>query len=37
VKGGPVTIVVVAAPGFAGVESSRPTDIWIPLQTSPAL
>ena len=37
VKGVPITIVGVAAPGFTGVEHSRPTDIWIPLQTNAAL
>ncbi len=36
VKGNPFTIVGVAARGFTGVEPI-PTDIWIPLQTNPAL
>jgi len=36
VKGIPLTIIGVAARGFSGVEPS-PTDIWIPLQITPAL
>jgi predicted permease len=37
VKGLPFSIVGIAAPGFAGLEHSRPTDIWIPLQDNSAL
>jgi predicted permease len=37
VKGVPITIVGVAAPDFSGVEHSRPTEMWIPLQTNPTL
>ena len=37
VKGVPVTVVGVAAADFIGVERSRPTDLWLPLLTIPAL
>jgi predicted permease len=37
VKGVPLTIVGVAARGFYGVEHNFNNDIWIPLQTNPAL
>ena len=37
VKGVPVTVVGVAASDFIGVERSRPTDLWLPLLTIPAL
>ncbi|HZY63689.1 MAG TPA: ABC transporter permease [Edaphobacter sp.] len=32
VKGVPITIVGITAPGFEGVEPGRSTDFWIPLQ-----
>ena len=37
VKGVPFTIIGIAAPGFAGLEHTRTTDIWIPLQDNVAL
>jgi predicted permease len=37
VKGVPMTIVGVTAPGFKGVESLTTTDFWIPLQNRPEL
>lgn len=37
VKGVPVTIVGVTAPGFLGIEPGASTDFWIPLQTRPEL
>jgi len=36
IKGNPFTIVGVGAKGLTGVESI-PTDVWVPLQISPAL
>jgi len=37
VKGEPLTIVGIAPKGFAGVEHNFSNDVWIPLQTNPAL
>jgi len=37
VKGVPMTVVGVTAPGFKGVESLETTDFWIPLQNRPEL
>src|SRR4029079_14968445 len=37
VKGVPVTIVGVTAPGFLGVEPGASTDFWVPLQNRPEL
>ena len=37
VKGVPMTVVGITAPGFRGVESLSVTDFWIPLQNRPEL
>ena len=37
VKGVPFTIIGITAPEFVGVERSKATDFWIPLQTNPNL
>jgi predicted permease len=37
IKGIPMTVVGVAAPGFNGVEPATSADFWIPLQTRPEL
>ena len=37
VKGVPLTIVGVTAPGFYGVEPAQAVDFWIPLQVRPEL
>jgi predicted permease len=37
VKGVPLTIVGIAAPGFKGIEPGMATDFWIPLQNDPRL
>jgi predicted permease len=37
VKGVPFTVVGVAAPEFVGVERSKVTDFWVPLQANPNL
>jgi len=37
VRGVPFTVVGVAAKDFIGIESGKPTDVWIPLQDRPDL
>lgn len=37
VRGVPLTIVGVTAPGFVGVDPGAPDDFWIPLQNRPEL
>jgi predicted permease len=37
VKGIPMTVVGITAPGFKGIEPASSTDFWVPLQSSPEL
>jgi len=37
VKGVPFTIVGISAPGFAGLEREKATDLWVPFQTNAEL
>ena len=37
IKGVPVSVVGITAPGFKGIEPARETDFWIPLQNRPEL
>lgn len=37
IKGLPFTIIGIAGEGFPGVEPGQLTDLWVPLQSSPAL